>query len=131
MDKKTSELFSSLYQKMLLDKENNISDYINDDNQLKKFEYIELDNNLKILIRLFELNHIFNCDIAIIYDEQVLQKLFFKESNDLELIEDEYIKLVDFAKKSSIFEILDKGKVDFCWILFKTFILKGLQLLVL
>lgn len=113
MDKKTSELFSLLYQKMLLDKENNISDYINDDNQLKKFEYIELDNNLKILIRLFELNHVFNCDIAIIYDEQVLQKLFFKESNDLELIEDEYIRLVDFAKKSSIFEILDKGKVSF------------------
>ena len=114
MDKKTKDLFDSLYQKMLLDKENNISDYVNDDNQLKKFEYIELDNNLKILIRLFEVEQVFNCDIAIIFDEQVLQKLFFKESSDLELIEDEYIKLVDFAKKSSIFEILDKGKGDFC-----------------
>ena len=114
MDKKTKDLFDSLYQKMLLDKENNISDYVNDDNQIKKFEYIELDNNLKILIRLFEVEQVFNCDIAIICDEQVLQKLFFKESSDLELIEDEYIKLVDFAKKSSIFEILDKGKDDFC-----------------
>lgn len=113
MSLEEKKLFDILYQKMLLDREKNFSNYINDDNQLKNFEYIERNENLKILVRLFEINCMFNCDIAIIYDDQVLQRLFYKENSNLELIEDEYRRLVVFAKNNSILKILEEGQKSF------------------
>jgi len=110
MDKRTKEIFDSLYQEMLLDKEKNLSSYVDDSNQLKNFEITQSNEEFDVIIRMFEKNELFMTDIAIIWGEKVLQKLFYTETRNLNDCEIEYNRLIGFAQNNSIDIILEESK---------------------
>ena len=110
MDKKVIELFNSLYNEMLLDKEKNFSDYIDDSNQLKNFAIVQSNESFDIIVRLFEKNDVFMTDIAIILGEKVLQKLFYSETSNFNICELEYNRLIEFVRNTKIDEILKLSK---------------------
>ena len=110
MDKKTKELFDFLYNNMLLDKERNLSNYIDDSNKLKNFEITQSNEEFDIIVRLFEKDDLFITDVAIIFGDRVLQKLFYNETSNLSVCELEYVRLINLTKNTKIDEILNLSK---------------------
>lgn len=106
MDKKTKNLFDSLYHEMLLDKEKNLSNYIDDSNKLKNFEITQSNEEFDIIVRLFEKRDLFITDVAIIFGDKVLQKLFYNETSNFNICELEYNRLIDLTKNIKIDDIL-------------------------
>jgi len=110
MNEKTKNLFNFLYNNMLIDKEKNLSNYINDYNRLKEFEITQSNNEFDIIVRLFENNGVYATDIAVILGDKVLQKLFYNETNIINDCILEYRRLINFSKNNKIDVILEKSK---------------------